>query len=914
MFKPKKLLLPVVGLVLAGVLVSCGASGGLARAAHPISEKIDSENPTASHSDGISVILVGEGSTRVSLGSIPRELFLSGEKKGESRTAMEALPSYLAMKSPLYTLERRSEDVQTLVEILIPNDSQPYHTLDLYRWDTEEDKWVFVPGRVDAEAGKIYTDEFPDNVAVFQSSAVTPLISTVLEADQVLTGEVASSLNMVFPAGLQVQADGSLNGVLASGWQLSVGYAVVPLIRADGLAISSVINNEASLALHVQDLQTFVVSGDYNGVAIDYQGIALTDREAFTQFIVDLAAALDEYDKLLVVFLPQPAGEPPAWDPGGYDWQGIGAAADAVVVTTGNDPRNFAIDGNALSLLAWAVNKVSRLKIHVAFSSLSVIRTVDETYNLISYDEALAGLGAVSLETEKPKGGYKPGKELTFVLDGPAVKLKPQEDTGTYSYKLEDAEGTRRVWIVMANTVRARLDMASAYNIGGMVVNGLLAEGNDAGMLTAINEFKATSVSSVPSQMAIEWVVSDASGAVLDESTGLGTPFVWKAAKEGEYTVQGRVVGGRVSDRGSVSVKVKSGEDEEEDTPEPTQAPASTQAPAGDSPPPTDTPAPTESTPPPSTGGAGADGGGFELGGQVPGSLGHVNEMVHAGMSWVKFQVKWSPGLDPSVAGGFIAGGKAAGFKVLISTPGPFSPASIDYNSYVEFIRGMASYQPDAIEIWNEMNLYTEWPRGQYSPTDYVNNMLAPCFNAIKSVSPNTMVIIGALAPTGVDDMDIAMADYRYLQGLAAAGAANYANCVGAHHNAGATSPSATTGHPADGGGGHHSWYFQPTVDVYYYGLGGTLPVCLTEFGYVTGEGYGALPTNWSWGSAITVADQAAWLAEGVQIARGLGYVRLAIIWNVDFTSWGDDPQAGYAIVRPGGVCPACDALHNVMY
>ena len=36
------------------------------------------------------------------------------------------------------------------------------------------------------------------------------------------------------------------------------------------------------------------------------------------------------------------------------------------------------------------------------------------------------------------------------------------------------------------------------------------------------------------------------------------------------------------------------------------------------------------------------------------------------------------------------------------------------------------------------------------------------------------------------------------------------------------------------------------------------------------------------------------------------------IIFNVDFTGWGDDPQGGYAIFRPGGGCPACDMIRGV--
>jgi hypothetical protein len=39
----------------------------------------------------------------------------------------------------------------------------------------------------------------------------------------------------------------------------------------------------------------------------------------------------------------------------------------------------------------------------------------------------------------------------------------------------------------------------------------------------------------------------------------------------------------------------------------------------------------------------------------------------------------------------------------------------------------------------------------------------------------------------------------------------------------------------------------------------------------------------------------------------------MIIVFNVDFTYWGDDPQAGYAMVRKDGGCPACETLARVM-
>lgn len=300
--------------------------------------------------------------------------------------------------------------------------------------------------------------------------------------------------------------------------------------------------------------------------------------------------------------------------------------------------------------------------------------------------------------------------------------------------------------------------------------------------------------------------------------------------------------------------------------------------------------------------------GSFELGGQTH-TFANPTLMSYAGMNWVKFQHKWGSGDSPDAVAGRIQQAQANGFKVLLSIPGANTyPDSIDFNGYVQFLAGVAALGPDAIEVWNEMNIDFEWPAGQIDPASYVNNMLAPAYNAIKAANPNVMVISGAPAPTGFDNGTNAWSDSRYMQGVAAAGGANYMDCVGAHYNAGATSPSATTGHPA--GNDHYSWYFVPTLNV-YAALG--KPVCFTELGYLSGEDYGGVPSRFSWAANTSVAEHAAWLAEAVSIGANSGKVRMIIVFNVDFTLWGEDPQAGYAMIRNDGGCPACETLRQVM-
>lgn len=325
----------------------------------------------------------------------------------------------------------------------------------------------------------------------------------------------------------------------------------------------------------------------------------------------------------------------------------------------------------------------------------------------------------------------------------------------------------------------------------------------------------------------------------------------------------------------------------------------------GTAPTPPPTPAPVGPTPVPPQPGAG-----MEFGGQTQ-TFANKQIMKDAGMTWVKLQHKWSPGDDPAALSASIQNAQASGFKVLYSITGKTvypAPNSIDFPAFVNYLKGVAAAKPDAIEVWNEMNIDFEWPAGQIDPTSYVNNMLAPAYQAIKSVSPSTLVITGAPAPTGFDNGTNAWADNRYIAGLRSAGAANYSDCIGAHHNAGATAPSATSGHP---GGSHYSWYFGPMLDLYYNTFGGARQVCFTEVGYLSGDGFSALPANFSWAAGTSVAEHAQWLREARDLAASSGKVRMFIVFNVDFTAYdpAGDPQAGYAMVRPDGSCPACQTL-----
>jgi hypothetical protein len=277
-------------------------------------------------------------------------------------------------------------------------------------------------------------------------------------------------------------------------------------------------------------------------------------------------------------------------------------------------------------------------------------------------------------------------------------------------------------------------------------------------------------------------------------------------------------------------------------------------------------------------------------------------------MRWVKFQVRGG-GFD------YISAAHGAGFKVLLSVIGDKARVTDPayQNEYAGWVASLAASGADAIEVWNEPNIDHEWPEGQISAAAYTQ-LLQKAYNAIKGANGGTLVVSAGPAPTGAEGAfpGRVVNDDRFLREMAAAGAANYMDCIGTHFNQGTTSPNQSSGAPLLSGY-HYSYYFWPMVDTYWNAFGGTRPLCFTELGYLTAEGYGALPGNFGWAAETSLAEQAQWLAEAASLAGNSGKVRLMIVWNVDFTYWGGDPQAGYAVVRADGTCPACAALGAVV-
>ena len=121
------------------------------------------------------------GSVKVKLTLVPRLDFLQGTAGKELVEAARAIPDNLDMRSPVYQIALRGEmPAEAVLTVPIPNDAEPYNTLDLYTWTGEE--WQWLPSHVIAEDDVIVArlSSVPSLVAVMQTEIASQVVCTGL--------------------------------------------------------------------------------------------------------------------------------------------------------------------------------------------------------------------------------------------------------------------------------------------------------------------------------------------------------------------------------------------------------------------------------------------------------------------------------------------------------------------------------------------------------------------------------------------------------------------------------------------------------------------------------------------------------------------------------------------------------------
>ncbi len=281
----------------------------------------------------------------------------------------------------------------------IPNDSEPYETLDVYTWDTAKQNWQWLPHRVIPEDDQIESrvNAVPGSALIVQTNPKPPVFGADVAQANALPAEGKGALGQVHPTGLYLGPNGALDGALDANWdRLANTYEIIPLIRnyegpvvRSDLLANMLVDNKQREA-HINALVNLAVANLYKGIDIDYRGLDENLRGEFNQFIAALAAKLQEKNKTLSVRV-EPAKQvaEDRWDTGAYDWQTLGLLADTVKVPAPVDPRAFVPDGQLDALLNYATGQINRYKLQPILSGQSVEQSGDYLLQK-KYSDALA--------------------------------------------------------------------------------------------------------------------------------------------------------------------------------------------------------------------------------------------------------------------------------------------------------------------------------------------------------------------------------------------------------------------------------------------------------------------------------------------------------------------------------------------
>ncbi|MCY3720158.1 MAG: hypothetical protein OXG07_11455 [Anaerolineaceae bacterium] len=907
--------LVVIGLLLPPVNLGRQAACLLSqfqiatRITGPCFRRLDSVNRAVRHEDGLTLQVAaedpGEGFS-IAIEALPAADFAGGDRAAAwVSDARAAIPADLALQSPVFSLYSDGLAPQTItLDLTLPAGVGSAPVFSLYGWNGMG--WEFLPSQQQGNLSlRASLERLPQQLALFQATPPSqPTVLVTVEVQHTLSPEIAQLANIIAPAGIQPTLAGGLTGSLAAGFDFESGYLVMPVVRnfideraIDPHTTSSILANRELRRQHVAQLSTFAGSG-FDGLLIDWRGLQPEEGRLFTEFIRELAAGMAESSLSLGVVVPPATFVNGQLDTGAYNWRELGRQADIVQLRLPLQPEAYGPGQAVQQMLRHAVGEVERSRLLAGYSAWS-LRESGGSLTKTGLAEAYAGLGDVVIDVDTTDdGAVQPGTPIFAGLDGQraAAGFDGAAMAPWIEYRDGDAERAVRYWLTTGETLRSRLDRSLPFALAGVSLEGLLAPARSQGLGDALLTYKlGLPVAPQHQPPTLRWRIEGTDGVQSETLTGLDADLqTTLIAPDGNYAINVDVVtGDDAVARDGMAIGLLA--------PTPTPTPTPTPAP---------TAVPRPAVAPAAAPAAGSiQAGAFEYGGHVSdtGSGRAVNAMRQAGMTWMKKQVR-HPGGD---AGGVISAARSNGFKVLIGALGDKNQLAARGAAYMDefaaWLGQVAAQGADAIEVWNEPNIDREWPQGQINGNSFAD-LMRRAHAAIKSANPATMVISGAPAPTGffggrctANGCD----DNVFLQQFVAAGGTNHMDCLGAHYNAGVSSPRGQSGHP---GGYHYSYYFWPMLNEYSKYSGGK-PICFTELGYLSPQGYGPLPAHFSWAGNVTVQQQAAWLADSIALSSQSGRVRLLIVWNVDFTYYGADPQAGYAMIRPDGSCPACGAI-----
>jgi spore germination protein YaaH len=265
-------------------------------------------------------------------------------------------------------------------------------------------------------------------------------------------------IGVVYPTYFDCTAAADLTGrddPLVTGWSRVRGVKVLPRFNCQSTAVLHRILTEPGLrARWIDQLVGTVQANGYDGMNLDFEAGAATDRSAFTSFFTELAARLHQNGKLLSVAVSGKWADLPNHPRSTfYDYQALALQADWVFV------------------MAWGIHW--RTSEPGPTEDIAWVRAVmDYTATMPNKGRFVIGTPMYGFDWPNGGGNANPGTPLEHAeiqalirRTGATPRRDAASDSMTFSY--QDGSGVpHEVWYTDAGTTHTRIQMARDRGFG----------------------------------------------------------------------------------------------------------------------------------------------------------------------------------------------------------------------------------------------------------------------------------------------------------------------------------------------------------------------------------------------------------------------------------------------------------------
>lgn len=182
-------------------------------------------------------------------------------------------------------------------------------------------------------------------------------------------------LSGVIPFWYKIYANGSVSGntnpqVLTLARQHNLWTFALVRNMAGNSVFGPLLNNPAACRRAIENLLTLVEANGYDGVNLDWEGIAASERHRFTEFVKELSQVFHQHGYYVTLSLPAETANNPqnSWT-GAYDYKKLGQYADLLMIMAydqhwaGGSPGPIASQQWVRSVLNYTVTQVPPKKV-----------------------------------------------------------------------------------------------------------------------------------------------------------------------------------------------------------------------------------------------------------------------------------------------------------------------------------------------------------------------------------------------------------------------------------------------------------------------------------------------------------------------------------------------------------------------